>query len=122
MLYNKCVKKGGLIMIGNDYYTLLGVERSATAEQIKKAYRTLARKYHTDVNDSLEAEEKIRQINEAYEVLSDPAKRADYDRFGGAGLGNGFVMPDFSGFAAAMPVESVDLDEAFGGDFSRVFR
>src|SRR5688572_23834775 len=66
-----------------DYYERLGVSRDASSEDIKKAFRTLARKHHPDVaKDKKEAEEKFKEINEAYEVLSDPEKRKRYDELG----------------------------------------
>ncbi|HEX5425266.1 MAG TPA: molecular chaperone DnaJ [Candidatus Acidoferrales bacterium] len=82
-----------------DYYEVLGVERAASGDQIKSAYRKLALKYHPDRNpeNKHEAEEKFRQATEAYSVLSDAQKRQIYDRFGHAGLGNrGFEPTDFS--------------------------
>ena len=65
-----------------DYYKTLGVERKASADQIKRAYRTLARKYHPDVNKEASAQEQFKKVTEAYEVLKDPAKRKQYDQFG----------------------------------------
>ena len=91
-----------------DYYGILGVKKDANEKEIKQAYRKLARKYHPDVNPgSKEAEEKFKEISEAYEVLSDPEKRAKYDRFGdqwkqferaGAGAPGGFRYETFGDF------------------------
>jgi molecular chaperone DnaJ len=76
--------------MATDYYQVLGIARGADENEIKRAYRLLARKHHPDVNsDKVAAEHKFKQINEAYEVLSDPQKRANYDRFGHAGVGDG---------------------------------
>jgi len=67
----------------SDYYSILGISKNAGAEDIKKAYRKLAVKYHPDKNaGNKEAEEKFKQINEAYEVLSDPEKKKKYDKYG----------------------------------------
>ncbi len=77
--------------MARDYYELLGVQRNASKDDIKKAFRKLAREYHPDVSKHDDAEAKFKEINEAYEVLSDEDKRARYDRFGAAGVqGNGF--------------------------------
>ncbi len=74
-----------------DYYEVLGLSKGASEEEIKKAYRKMAKKYHPDINKEPGAEEKFKEINEAYEVLSDPQKKATYDQFGHAGMdGAGF--------------------------------
>ncbi len=90
-------------MSKRDYYEALGIERSASAEEIKKAYRRLAKQYHPDFNkDDTETEKKFREIKEAYDVLSDPQKREQYDRFGhqagSAGGAGGFEGFGGSGF------------------------
>ena len=130
--------------MADDYYQLLGVSRSADAKEIQRAYRKLARKYHPDVNKEAGAEDKFKQISEAYHVLTDPESRAQYDRFGpefrhyagaereyasqsrggGGGGGRTRARPGASGFswssaqgAAGPGGASVDWDDLFGDVF-----
>ena len=83
-------------MTQRDYYEILGVPRTASTEDLKGAFRRLARQYHPDVNKAPDSEERFKEINEAYAVLSDDDKRAAYDRFGHAGVRNAGGVPDFS--------------------------
>lgn len=77
-------------MSKRDFYEVLGVDQNASADEIKKAYRKLARKYHPDVNSEPDAEEKFKEVKEAYDTLSDPQKKANYDQFGHADPNQGF--------------------------------
>ena len=78
-----------------DYYEVLGVARGASEEQIKKAFRSLARELHPDVSEEPDAEERFKELVEAYEVLSDAERRDVYDRFGHEGLRSGGFTPSF---------------------------
>lgn len=110
-------------MSKRDYYEVLGVSKDASEQDIKKAYRKMAMKYHPDRNpDNKEAEEKFKEVNEAYEVLSSPDKRKRYDQFGHAGMngngGGGFE--GFGGFSGGGGFEDIfgDIFDMFGGGFS----
>lgn len=97
-------------MAKRDYYEVLGVSKSASNDELKSAFRNLARQYHPDVSKEPNAEEKFKEINEAYAVLSDSDKRAAYDRFGHAGV-NTQGMPDFTN------IDLSDILEGFFGGF-----
>ena len=95
-----------------DYYELLGISRNTGEEEIKKAYRKLALQYHPDRNPGdKQAEEKFKEVSEAYSVLSDPHKRAQYDQFGHAAFGEGGPGFDFSG----------GFEDIFGDIFGEFF-
>lgn len=86
------------VMEKRDYYEVLGVARNADKDTLKKAFRKLAQKYHPDINKTPEAEALFKEVNEAYQILSDDQKRAAYDRFGHAGVQGAANPSDFSGF------------------------
>ncbi|MEJ5269190.1 MAG: DnaJ C-terminal domain-containing protein [Hydrogenophilus sp.] len=103
-----------------DYYQILGVPRTATQDEIKKAYRKLARQYHPDVSKEPDAEQKMKAINEAYAVLSDPEKRAAYDQLGAHyRAGQEFRPPP--GWDAGFEFRGGPFDAAEMGDFSDFF-
>ena len=106
-----------------DYYALLGIERTATPEEIKRAYRKLARKFHPDVSKEADAEARFKDVSEAYEALSDPEKRAAYDEIGRRReSGQGYEPPpdggfEFSGRSGGGPAD----DAAFSDFFESIF-
>ncbi len=109
-------------MANKDYYSVLGVDKNASEDEIKSAYRRLAKKYHPDLNKTPEAAEKFKEINEAYSVLGDAKKRANYDQFGsadgnpfGAGGGASGGFSDFFGGGGGFSDIFSDIFSAFGG-------
>lgn len=111
-----------------DYYEVLGVQKGASDDEIKKAYRKLSKQYHPDINKAADAEEKFKEISEAYEILSDPQKRAAYDQYGhagtdpnfggGAGGFGGFGGGGFSGGGAGFDFGDI-FESFFGGGGGR---
>lgn len=103
-----------------DYYEVLGVSKTASEEELKKAYRKLAKQFHPDLNpDDKQAESKFKEVNEAYAVLSDAKKRKEYDTYGHMGMGGqGFGGPGGAGFAG---FEGVNLEDLFGNLFDGAF-
>lgn len=109
--------------MAKDYYNILGVSKNASQDEIKKAFRTAARKYHPDVNKAHDAEAKFKELNEAYQILSNPQKKQQYDTFGSAGPGAGgfgggggfdFSGFDFGGFQGGGGFEDI-FETFFGG-------
>ena len=105
-------------MAYKDYYAILGVEKTASADAIKSAYRKLAKQFHPDVNKAPDAEAKYKDINEAYEVLSDPNKRQTYDQVGPGWEGGGFE--GFNGGFGGFSFEDLNFGE--GGGYSDFFQ
>ena len=101
-----------------DLYEILGIERNASQDEIKRAYRRLAMQFHPDRNHEPDAAEKFKEVNHAYEVLSDPQKRSAYDRFGHAGVGAGTGPSGFEGFSAFDGFGDI-FDAFFGGGTRR---
>ncbi|KJV69377.1 molecular chaperone DnaJ [Candidatus Neoehrlichia procyonis] len=106
-------------MSNNDYYELLGVNRNSTSEEIKKAYRKMALKYHPDKNPgNKEAEEKFKKLSEAYDVLSDDKKRAAYDRYGHSAFSGGTGNTGGFDFSSGFSTDFSDIfNDLFGGGF-----
>jgi len=98
-----------------NYYEVLGINKNANEDEIKKAYRSMAKKYHPDVNKAADAEAKFKEVNEANEVLSDPQKRSQYDQFGHQAQGQGFGGFDFGGGGFGFSDIFEQVFQGFGG-------
>ena len=99
-------------MSKRDYYEVLGLSKSATKEEIRRAYRTLSKKYHPDFNKAADAEDKFKEATEAYEILSDESKKANYDQFGHTDPNQGFGGGGGGGDGLALKIYSATF---FGG-------
>src|SRR5574341_2485153 len=109
------IRSNQLIMAAKrDYYEVLGVDKKASSEDIKSAYRKLAMQYHPDRNKSPDAEEKFKEISEAYAVLSDQNKRQQYDQFGHAGIDMRYSQEDICR-GAGPDIEDILRDFGMGG-------
>lgn len=108
--------RGVVSVSKRDYYEVLGVSKTATADEIKKAYRRLSKKYHPDINKEADADEKFKEVKEAYEVLSDDQARSHYDQFGHTDPNQGFGGADFGGGFGGF--EDI-FNTFFGGGTSR---
>ena len=113
-------------MAKRDYYEVLGVPKDADEKQIKSAFRRLAKQYHPDLNKSPDAPEKFKEVQEAYEVLSDENKRRTYDQYGHAAFDNngntaGAGFGNFGGFSSGFGFDDVDLSDILSGVFGNGF-
>lgn len=104
-------------MAKRDYYEVLGISKTATDDEIKKAYRQMAKKYHPDTSTEENAQEKFKEVQEAYEVLKDPQKRANYDKYGFQDPNQGFGGSGFSGFSGS----GFSGFSGFGGGIDDIF-
>ena len=106
--------------MAKDYYDILGVSKTASADEIKSAYRRLAKQYHPDLNKGEEAANKFKEINEAYECLSDPQKKSNYDQFGSSEGPQGFGGAGAGGFSGFGGFEDIfNMFSGFGGSSAR---
>lgn len=109
-------------MADKNYYDILGINKNASDDEIKKAYRSLAKKYHPDLNPgNAEAAEKLKEVNEAYSVLSDKTKRQNYDTYGNENGPQGFGGSGFGGFGSGFSSFSAEDLGGFGDIFSNIF-
>ncbi|WP_180369974.1 DnaJ domain-containing protein, partial [Oenococcus oeni] len=104
-------------MDNEEYYKILGVAKSASQDEIKHAYRKMSKKYHPDLNHQPGAEDKYKQVQEAYETLGDPQKRAAYDQYGKAGANANNGQGGFGGFQQS----GFNFNGQDFGDFSDIF-